>query len=197
MRRRCGSAHPSAAFWGTVGFPVRVITSLPGMRRRLWERPGNLREGVCGAASHTSACPGMSPKVHHLAMYILPPQACLIAACIGGVCPTQHGRSEVSMAWGAGMLTAAVPGKPGAESSPSGYKGTFSCVPDIREPEISAAACPLTALESRNPAMSPSRNMERKIPVFRLSMIVPFLCFIRFLLYFQIFIPTGSDSACY
>jgi hypothetical protein len=45
--------------------------------------------------------------------------------------------------------------------------------------------------------MSPSRNMRRKMPVFRLSMIVPFFCFIRFLLYFQIFIPIGSDSACY
>ena len=102
------------------------------------------------------------------------------------------------MAWGADMLTAACSGEAGsAESSPVVIRGTFSCLPDIREPEVSAAACPLTALESRNPAMSPSRNMRRKIPVFRLSMIVPFLCFIRFLLYFQIFIPTGSDSACY
>ena len=102
------------------------------------------------------------------------------------------------MAWGADMLTAACSGEAGsAESSPVVIRGMFSCLPDIREPEVSAAACPLTALERRNPAMSPSRNMRRKMPVFRLSMIVPFLCFIRFLLYFQIFIPTGSDSACY
>ena len=62
------------------------------------------------------------------------------------------------MAWGAGMLTAACSWEAGsAESSPVVIRGTFSCVPDIREPEVSAAACPLTALESRNPAMSPSR----------------------------------------
>ena len=52
------------------------------------------------------------------------------------------------MAWGAGMLTAACSWEAGsAESSPVVIRGTFSCVPDIREPEVSAAACPLTALE--------------------------------------------------
>ena len=81
------------------------------------------------------------------------------------------------------MLTAACSGEAGsAESSPVVIRGTFSCLPDIREPEVSAAACPLTALESRNPAMSPSRNMRRKMPVFRLSMIVlsDFCCIFRF-----------------